>query len=138
MRHALLTQPFGGRFEHDAHGRGTLAHSVHFSGRHRAGIEVRQQTGFLMDDFRYVTEVVECGLKTHLPKRFARGLVAQFGLFSQREERLFAAHLGTLPCNVENLIDGHVGCFQLSGDLGERTVVANVAAQMRQRDEDFA
>ena len=97
-----------------------------------------QQTRFLVDDLGHVTKVVEGSLKPHLGQCLARRLVAQFGFLAEREERLFAAHLGAVSGHLQNLIDGHVRRFQFSRYLGKRAIVANVPTQMCQWDEYLA
>src|SRR6185436_5208306 len=67
----------------------------------------------------------------------ARRPVAQLGLVAEREERLVAA--GEAPClrDREHLVLAHVAALAAPGRARERAVVADVAAEVRERDEDL-
>src|SRR5262249_19255238 len=67
----------------------------------------------------------------------ARGAVPELRLVAEGEERLAAAGPLAGAGELEHLVDGHVRTLAAPGRPGERAVVAHVAAQLRQWDEDL-
>ncbi len=67
----------------------------------------------------------------------ARRAVAQLGLVAEREEGLAAAGLLARAREREHLVDRQVGPLAAARRPRERAVVADVAAELRQRDEDL-
>jgi hypothetical protein len=99
---------------------------------------VRQQAGFLEHPLGDVVQVVEGGFEAHGGERFPGGLVAQLRLLAEGEQRFLAAHGGTVAGDLQHLVHGQVGRLQLARHLGERAVVADVAAQVGERNEHLA
>ena len=64
--------------------------------------------------------------------------VAQFRLVSEREQGFLAAGLSARLCDGERLLRKQIGAFAFPGRTGEGAVVADVAAQLRERNEDLA
>ena len=112
--------------------------AVEFFRGHVAGVKVGQQPGFVQHRFGNMLQVVKRCLETERFQPLAGRLVAQFRLLAQREERLLAAQCGAVAGNVQHLVHAHVGRLQLARDLGKGAVVADVPAEMRQRDEYLA
>ena len=137
VRHAFLAEPGRGGLEHDAHRRRYLAQQRELRIGHRAGICVRQQPGFVEHRLRGGVQILERRRVSHLRERFARGLVAQFGFFTEREQRFLAAERFALPRHFEHLFDRHERCTDALRSLRKCAVVAHVAAQMGQRNEYF-
>jgi hypothetical protein len=98
---------------------------------------VRQQSGLLEHEPRATREVLERRLATERSELVAGRAVAQLGLVSEREERLVTARLGTRPRNGEHFLLGHVRALAAPGRPRKRAVVADVPAELRQRDEDL-
>ena len=67
----------------------------------------------------------------------ARRLVAQLGLVAEREQRLAAAGALAGARHLDHLVDRQVGALPAPRRPRERAVVADVAAELRQRDEDL-
>src|SRR5581483_5127013 len=67
----------------------------------------------------------------------ARRAVAALGLVAEGEERLVAAGLGARARDLEHLVRAEVRALAAARRGGERAVVADVAAELRQRDEDL-
>ena len=65
------------------------------------------------------------------------GLVAAFRFIAEGKERLVAAGLGTSARDSEHLISTHVRSLAFARRLRERAVVADVAAEHGQRNEDL-
>jgi hypothetical protein len=74
-------------------------------------------------------------LAAELCELLARGPITELGLVSEREERLVAAGLGSGSRDLEHLVGPHVGALAAPRRLRERAVVADVAAELRERDE---
>ena len=138
VRHAFFAEPRRCRFEHDAHRRRDRAQQRDLGVGHRAGVGVRQQTGLVEHRLGGGVQIFERRRIAHLRQRLARGFVAQFGFFAEREQRFFAAERFALARNLEHLLDRHVRRVDLFRGLRKRAVVAHVAAQVRQRNEYFA
>ena len=105
-------------------------------GQH-AGVQVRQQPRLLEHRLARRAEVLERRRAAELGELLARGAVAQLGLVAEREERLAAARRRARPRDREHLVDRHVRALAAPRRLRERAVVADVAAELRQRDEDL-
>src|SRR5207237_693061 len=67
----------------------------------------------------------------------ARRAIAALGLVAEGEERLVAAGVGARMRDLEHLVGGQECALAAARRGGERAVVADVAAQLRQRDEDL-
>ncbi len=67
----------------------------------------------------------------------ARHAVAQLGLVAEREQRLVAAGRGAGAGDGEHLVGRHERALAAARRLGEGAVVADVAAEGRERDEDL-
>ena len=67
----------------------------------------------------------------------ARSPVAQLRLVAQGEERLAATGALARACHLEHLVEAQVGTLAPARRPRERAVVTDVAAELRQRDEDL-
>ena len=70
-------------------------------------------------------------------QRFARRAIAQFGLVAQGEQRLLAAGLGAGLGDRQHLLLVEIGRLAVPRRMRKGAVMADVAAQLRQRDEDL-
>ena len=66
---------------------------------------------------------------------FARRAVAQFGLVAEGEQRLLAAGPGARLRDRQHLVAAEIGRLAAAQRVREGAVMADVAAQLRQRDE---
>ena len=73
-----------------------------------------------------------------LRELFARRAVAQLRLVAEREQRLLAAGRCAGARDRQHLVEREIGALALARRLREGAVVADVAAELRQRDEDLA
>ena len=135
--HALLGQPVRCRLQHDAHGRRHRPQRGDLLRRHVAGVQVGQQARLVEHRLGGVVQVLQRGRVAVSGQPLAGGAIAEFGLLPQREESLLATHLGAVPCDLQDGVEFHVRVVELGGSLRESAVVADVAAQVRQGDEDF-
>ncbi len=135
---ALFTKPLAGRFEHDALAGSDRAQRGDLLARHDAGIGVRQQACLAQHQAAHRRQIFDRGLVTQRRQRIARRLVAQLRLVAQGEQRLGAARRLTGTGDGEDLLRRQVGRLAGPRPLGKGTVVADVAAQVRQRNEDLA
>ena len=137
VRPAALGEPVGRRLEHDPLRRRHLAQRRQLVARHHAGVRVRQQAGLVEHEPAHAHEVLDRRLAAELGELLARGPVAALRLVAEREQRLATARRGAGARDVQHLVRGHVRALALPRRRGERAVVADVAAELRQRDEDL-
>ncbi len=137
VRHPPSGEPLGPGLQHQSHRDGDLAQRRQVLSRHHAGVEVRQEPGLLHDEPRAAREVLQRRLAAELGKLVARSPVAQLRLVAEREERLAAAGLRACPRDLEHLLLRHVRALAAPRRPGEGAVVADVPAELCQRDEDL-
>jgi hypothetical protein len=137
VRHAPLGEPRRGRLEHDPLRGRDRAQEGQLLARHDAGVHVWEESGFGEHELAHAGEVLNGRLTAELGELLARGAVAALRLVPEREERLVAAGLGTRARDLEHLVAAHVRTFAVAGRLREGAVVADVPAELRQRDEDL-
>jgi hypothetical protein len=98
---------------------------------------MRQEARFGEDELAHPSEVLEGRLAAELCELLPCGSVTELRLVPEREEGLVAAGLGACARHSEHLVPGHVGTLAATWRLRERAVVADVAAELRQRDENL-
>src|SRR5262249_24082755 len=97
----------------------------------------RKEARLLEDEAGYAGEIFERRLAAEGGELIARGAVPELGLVAEGEERLGAARGGARARDREHLVLGQVGALAAARRPGEGAVVADVAAELRQRDEDL-
>ena len=107
------------------------------SARHHAGVHVGEEPRLGEHELAHAGEVLDRRLAAELGELLARGAVAELRLVPEREERLVAAGLGPRARDLEHLVRAHVRALAAARRLREGAVVADVAAELRQRDEDL-
>ena len=137
VRHALLAQAGTCRLEHDPLARRPRTRSRQLRVAEDPGVGVRQQARLGEDAFHAVHEVRDGGLEAEFGQLNACGLVAQLGLVAEGEERLATPGGLALLGQRDDLVRGQVRALTFFRWLREGAVVADVAAQHRQRDEDL-
>ena len=137
VRPSALGQPVGRGLEHDPLRGGDLAQRRQLVARHHARVRVRQQAGLLEHEPAHAHEVLDRRLAAELGELLAGGPVAALRLVAEREQRLAATCSGAGARDVQHLVRGHVRALALPRRRGERAVVADVPAELRQRDEDL-
>src|SRR5438876_8764713 len=98
---------------------------------------MRQQRGLLEHGARRRCEVLDRGRVAELRELVACGPVPELGLVPEREERFAAAGALARACDRQHLVDRHVRALAAPRGPRERAVVADVAAELRERDEDL-
>jgi hypothetical protein len=98
---------------------------------------VRQQSGLLEHEPGAAREVLDRRLAAERSQLLARRPVTALRLVAEREERFAATGDRPGPRDLEHLLLGHVRALAASRRPGEGAVVANVPAELRQRDEDL-
>ena len=96
-----------------------------------------EEPGLGEDELAHAGEVLDRRLAAELGELLARGAVAELGLVPEREERLVATGLGSRARDLEHLVGAHVRALAAAGRLREGAVVADVPAELRERDEDL-
>jgi hypothetical protein len=99
--------------------------------------EVRQQPGLVEHSLGGAAEILDRRRATQRPQLLARGAVAKLRLIAQREQRFATAGGGAGARQLEHLVQRHVGALAAPRRTRERAVVADVAAELGQRDEQL-
>jgi hypothetical protein len=129
--------PLGGGLEHQSHRRAHRAQLAHVVARQDARIQVRQQPRLVEDGGGGALQVVERRRTAERGELVTCGAIAQLRLVAEREQRLTATRRGPGTCNGEHLVDREVRTLAPTRRPRERAVVADVPAQLRERDEDL-
>ena len=134
---AALGEPPRRRLQHDPLRGRRAAQQRQLLGRHDAGVGVGEEAGLVQHELRHAGEVLDRRLAPERLELLAGGPVAALGLVAEREEGLVTARRRAGLRDREHLVGGHVGTLAPFRRLRERAVVADVAAELRQRDEDL-
>ena len=137
VRPPASRQPVGGRLEHQPHGCAHAPQPCRVFPRHHSGIEMRQEPGLAENSLRRAGDIVERRLTAERLELVTRDPVAQLGLVAECEQRFAAAGGSAGTGDREHFVDRHVSALTAPGRVRERAVVADVAAELRQRDEDL-
>src|SRR5207302_3519088 len=97
----------------------------------------REQAGLAEDSLGRAGHVLEGRCAPERRELLAGHAVPPFRFVAEREQRLTTADGGTGTRNGKSLIDRQVRALPTSRRLGEGAVVTDVAAELRQRDEDL-
>ena len=131
-----------GGLEHHPHRRRDRLEPGQLRPAHHAGVEVRQQAGLLEDADRHGPHIVERRRVAARVQPLASLRPPVLRPVPQREQRLLAPGLGAAAAQLHHLVRLEVhalaGGAQLARHRDERAVVATIAAQAGQRDEDLA
>ena len=125
-------------FEHQPLRHRNLAQGRDILAGQDAGIDVGQEPGFLEHQPRRVDEVFDGGLEAEHGERLARRPVAKLRLVAEGEQRLLAAGGAAGLGDRQNLVGRQIGGDASARRRGKGAVMADVAAEPRQRDEDLA
>ena len=138
MRPAAPAEPLGTRFQHQALRDRDGAEGRDLLGVEHARVGVRQEAGLREDEPRALDEI---GVGTRVPEGCelrARDRVAQLGLVAEGEERLLAAGRSTCAGDREHLLARQIGALAPARCCRKRAIMADVAAEPRERDEHLA
>ena len=139
---ARLEEPPGGGLQHHAHRRGHRPQPRHLRPAHHAGVEVRQQTGLLQHPDRGGPHIVQGRVVATLVEPLPGLGPARLRPIAEGEQRFFAAAFGAAAGDVNDLVGFQIhaltGSPKLAGHRYERAVVAGVATQVGDGDEDLA
>ena len=106
--------------------------------RHQSRIDVRQEARLLQDQTSYFCEIGERGFVAELAQFRPCDAIAQFRLVPEGEQSLLASGLPASLCDGEGPLRKQIRAFALPGRAGEGAIVADVTAELRERDEDLA
>ena len=138
MNLAGRQEPLGRALQHQPHRGRDRAQQDYIGLRHHAGVDMRQKAGLAHNQRAHIGEVCERAGLTHGAKRLGGGGIAQLGLVAQGEERLVAAGCRAGAGDGKYVIGREIGRMTLARPLGEGAVMAHVAAELGERDEDLA
>ena len=118
---------------------GDLAQAGDVLARHHAGIDVRQQAGLVEHQLAHRGQIVDRRGVAQRGERIARRRVAQLGLVAEREQRFVCSRRGCAGAgDLQHLVRATDRRARRPRRLGEGAVVADVAAELGQRDEHLA
>src|SRR5262244_3939616 len=103
-----------------------------------ARIEVWKQSGLLVDRTRGLREIRQGRAMSEASELIGGGSVAQLRLVAEREQCLLAACGTTRPRDGKRFVEGQIRPFALARRMSKRAVVTDVAAKLRQRNENHA
>ena len=139
MMHAAgRAKPFTGAFQHDALASGHIAQRQQLCPIHHAGIGMGQQPGFTQHQITHGHQVFDGAGMAHFRQGVARLAPAQFGLIAQRKQRFRATCLGAGTRNRQHFVWRQIRRTSRTGFFGEGAVMADIAAELGQRNEDLA
>src|SRR5437879_4405196 len=137
MRQTIAHQARADVFEHQADAGVRIFQTGEGGAVHDAGIGVREQAGFLQNEFAHRREIIERARKTLFAQEFAGLGKNPFGLIAEAEESFLAARLAAAFCEREDFIRRHEVSPRLARILAKSAVAAIVAAKGGERDEYF-
>ena len=134
---AALAQARAGRLEHQAQRRVHAAQPLHLLAPQDPGVGVRQHAD-PEGDLAGLHQILGGGAQPALREPFAVRAVGDLGLVAEAEERLDAARAYAAARHLGDLVE-RVGLrVRRVRELREGAVVAAIAAQVGERDEDVA
>ena len=134
---SALHQPRRGTFQHDALRHRDVAQHRDLVALHDAGVHVRQKPRLFEDDPAHLGEIFERRRMAQPRQLVPRCRIAELRLVAEGEQGLLAAGRRAAPCDIEDFVAGEVGAAELLGGLGEHAIMANVPAELGERDEDL-
>ncbi len=137
VRPASLRQPRTRGLEHDPLRGADLPQGEQLVVVQDAGIGVRQQARLAQHQAGAMREVGRGRGEAEPLELIARRPVAQLGLVAEREQRLVTAGQPPRLGDGEHFVLAHVAALAAPRGARERAVVADVAAEVRERDEDL-
>ncbi len=137
VRAAAPREPLRRRLEHRPHRERERAERADVVAREHAGVQVRQQARLVEHRLGGAGEVLQRRRAAERRQLLARRAVAQLRLVAEREQRLAAAGGGAGAGDLQHLVERQVRALAALRRRRERAVVADVAAELRQRDEDL-
>jgi hypothetical protein len=138
VRPTLLRESIRRRLEHQAHRRAHLSQPGELLVAHDAGVQVRQETGLLDHADGGRAHVLERRGVPAGAEPAARDLVPILRPVAQGEEGLLARPLPASSRDREHVLRRQVRSVEPRRRLRERAVVAMVATEHGERDEDLA
>ena len=137
VRPAALRQAPARRLEHDALRRADLAQGEQLVVVENARVGVREQARLTQHEAGAVRQVGRGRGEAEPVELVARRPVAQLGLVAEREQGLVAPRKPAGVGDREHLVLAQVAALSASRRARERAVVADVPAEVRERDEDL-
>ena len=135
---AGLAQALRCAFQHQALRDGYPAQLRHLGCGHDAWIDMRHEHGFAQHQFAHRGKVIDRRRITQRIERLARGTISKLGLVTQGKEHLGATcHLGRTR-DRKNLIRSQIGRSDGTRGLCKHAVMADVPAELRQRDKHLS
>ncbi len=131
-------QPLGSALQHQPHRHRHRPQQRQIVVAHDPGIDMRQQPGLGHHRTAHLGEVGDGAGESQRGQRLGGGAVAQLRLVAEREEGLLAAGGRAGTGNGEDLVLHEVGRAARTRPLGKGAVMADVAAELGERDEDLA
>ena len=137
MRATTLAQSLCATLQHQPHGRRDRAELSQLAATQRARVDVGQQTRFFENAQRHCADVIDCTAITAGTEPLPGRAIAKLRFFTQSQEHLTAAGCRPFSHRGEDVIELKIQRIELGGCFGKGAVVTDIAAQLRNRDEDL-
>ena len=98
---------------------------------------MRQQTRLLQHGTCGGFKIGERGDVSHLPQFISRMAITQFRFVAQREQRLLASRRAAGARDRHDFVDGKISTLPFARRMRKGAIVADIPAQLRQRNEDL-
>ncbi len=138
MRAAFLAQPLRDVLQHDSLRNANASEFGYLVAVHDTRIDMRQQAGVLQQHVAHCGEIGQRRFMAEMLQLLARSAVSKLGLIAEREQCFVASGPFAGTRDSENLLGRQKGGLPTPRRFCKRTVVAHIAAQMRQRDENLS
>ncbi len=137
MRASPLREPVRSGLEHQPHRDRDLAEHPQVLAGHHSRIEMWEQPGLLEHEPGAAGQVLDRRVAAEGRQLVPRRLVSQLRLVAEREQSLAAARRGSGASHLQHFLLGHVRPLAAPRRPREGAVVADIPAELRQRDEDL-
>ncbi len=131
-------EPVRRRLQHHPHARSHRTQPLQISPTEHTRVEMRQQPGLLQHRDRARPEIVQCGVIATVIEPLPGRLPPELGLVSESEQGLCAAGRGAGSSDLDHLVTIEERRRHPVRHRGEGAVVAPVATQPSQWNEDLA
>ena len=138
VRTTRRSEARGNALQHDPLGHADRAEGGDLRGVEDAGVRMRQEPGLGEHPPGRLHKVRDRRCMAELGELTARDPIAPLGLITEGEERLLATRGRARSRDRQDLLDRQVGTLARARWSCEGAVVADIAAERGERDEDLA
>ena len=138
MRCSRTQQGAAGCLQHQAKTRTHCSQPTYPLRAHQAGIGMRQERSLTQHQFAHRFQIMQSRLVSQLAQRRAHFRKHQLRLIAQAEQSLATPQLLPRPGYIQHFLGRHGMRARIGGIAAESAVAAVIAAQVGERQKDFA